>query len=173
MSDNRDTFHSSSREMVVEHLFLAVMLRRLWAARFADVEVLRPEVDGADYDLVVEHGGVLRHIQLKSTQESGKRANVGVNIKLARKPSGCVLWLFFDGRLDIIKYGWFGSAAGRPLPSLDGFKTGKHTKGDSTGSKAERPNIRVIPKGSFEWLASVDEVIRRLFGGFGGVGPES
>ncbi len=164
MPDEKDTHHSSSREKVVEHLFLGNLLGRLWAHGVADVEVLRPEVDDAGYDLVIECGSVVRHIQLKSTYEHGKRANVGANLKLARKPSGCIIWLFFNRRLEITRYGWYGGSPGEPLPRLVDFKVGKHTKGDSTGRKAERPNIRLVPKGRFDWLESVDETLRRLFG---------
>jgi len=50
------------------------------------------------------------------------------------------------------------------LPGLDGLKGAKHTKGEQGGFKAERSNIRVLPKGWFKNISSVDEVYEALFG---------
>lgn len=46
---------------------------------------------------------------------------------------------------------------------LTGFKLGKHTRGDSSGRKAERANIRLVPKGHFERVDRVAELVERLF----------
>ena len=51
-----------------------------------------------------------------------------------------------------------------PLPDIQDFKQAQHTKADSTGKKARRPNLRVIPKGQFEKLSSTGEIVHRLFG---------
>jgi len=65
--DPAQTHHFVLREKLLEHLFLSELLRPLWRQGRRDMEVLRAEVDGAGYDLVVECNGVLRHIQLKSS----------------------------------------------------------------------------------------------------------
>ncbi len=56
--------HSSFREKTLEHVFIGDCLRRLWAKRVWEAEVLKAEVDAAGYDLVMKVSGVLRHIQL-------------------------------------------------------------------------------------------------------------
>lgn len=156
---------SSYREMLLEHLFLGEVLRSLWKAGVYDVEVLKPQVDDAGYDLVIECNGVARHVQLKSTHHRSRVARVNINVALAVKQSGCVIWIVFDeSTLSLGPFRWFGGEPGSPLPSLRGLKVAKHTKGDSTGKKAKRPNIRVLPKGRFEELSTIGEVVGRLFG---------
>lgn len=49
------------------------------------------------------------------------------------------------------------------MPPL-GDRVARHTKGDRTGRKAERPNIRVLAKSRFEVLPTMDAVARELFG---------
>ena len=39
----------------------------------------------------------------------------------------------------------------------------KHTKGNANGVKLERPNIRVINKGKFTELKTIDQVVEELF----------
>ncbi|MFM4749678.1 hypothetical protein ACEUDE_18100 [Aeromonas veronii] len=59
---------------------------------------------------------------------------------------------------------FFGSSAGQPLPSLEGMHTAKHTKANAEGVKAERPEIREVPKGKFEKFETVEQVYAKLFG---------
>ena len=82
---------SSYRESLVEHLFVGSLLKHFWNRDDYNVEVLNPQVDDAGYDLVIEHGGVIRHVQLKATFKGAKTAHVNLNAHLAEKPSGCVV----------------------------------------------------------------------------------
>ena len=50
-SNSRD---SSSREKLIEHLFIGELLRSLWQLKLRGVEILRAETDAAGYDLVIE-----------------------------------------------------------------------------------------------------------------------
>lgn len=160
-----DTVHSSYRERLIEHLFVGEVLRTLWLAGVNQVEVLKSEVDGAGYDVVLECRSLVRHIQLKAGRRGGKRASVGVQVKLREKPSGCVVWIYFDpGTMALGPFFWFGGPPGQPLPEIADFKVGKHTKGDSKGHKAERPNMRLVPKGRFERVDTVAGIVERLFG---------
>jgi hypothetical protein len=93
----------------------------------------------------------------------GKRANVGVNLHLARRVGGCVIWLHVDPHdLSLRRLGWFGGGPGEPLPPL-GDRAIRHTKADATGYKAERPNHRVLPKGRFEWVEAIKDLFDLLF----------
>jgi hypothetical protein len=160
-----DTIHSSYRERLIEHLFVGEVLRTLWIARVSQVEVLRSEVDGAGYDIVLECQSLVRHIQLKAARREGKRASVGVQLRLREKPSGCVIWIYFKPEtMELGPFFWFGGLPGQPLPDIVGFKVGKHTKGDSKGRKSARPNIRLVPKGRFDRVDSVEGIVDRLFG---------
>ena len=140
---------SSYREAMIEHLLVGEVIRVLWCAGVS-AEVLKPVVDDARYDLVIELNGVLRHIQLKSTARGGKAARQNVNIRLGEKPGGCVVWIFFDPNDRILgPFLWFGSDPGHPLPSLEGFNATRHTRGDASGHKGERPETREVPKSTF------------------------
>lgn len=153
------TVHSSAREKVLEHLFIGDLLRCTWRAGKRDVEVLRAEVDKGGYDVVFECAGVIRHVQLKTSHRQAKTGDVGINMALATKPSGCVIWIQFDPvTLDLGPFLWFGGGPGTPMPPL-GDKVAKHTR----GKKALRPNIRVLRRSLFEPLSTIELVIERLF----------
>jgi hypothetical protein len=155
---------SSAREKVLEHLFIGQLLRTLWCAGVYDVEVLRSEVDDCGYNLVVECNGILRHVQLKSTFSGAKTGRQNINIRIAQKPSGCVVWIVFAAAtLSLETFIWFGGKPGMKISSL-GERVGWHTKGNSEGLKAFRANIRVIGKAQFRKIGSMGELVRELFG---------
>lgn len=155
--------HSSMIEKVLEYQFLAHLTRELMH-RGTEFEVLRGDVDSSGHDLVIEANGFLRHIQLKAMIRGGKRANVGINTKLARKNSGCVIWMVYGPvTLDLGPFRWLGGLPGEPLPDL-GDRVAKHSKGNAAGVKTERPGHRVVPAGRFETLANISELTDRLFG---------
>ena len=155
---------SSYRETVLRHVLVGELLRGLWLAG-RPAEVLTPEVDDAGYDLVVGSGPIIRHVQLKTSHVGSSTASVKVNVRLAEKPSACVVWTIFDPEtMQADRHLWFGGEPGQPLPSLDGLKVAKHSKANAEGVKAERPGVRVLPKGRFEVLDSAADLIDRLFG---------
>ena len=165
MKQTADSRHSTQREALIEHLVLGEILRTLWLRGVYDVEVLKPQVDDAGYDLVIECCGVTRHVQLKSSHAGSKTASVTVHTKLASKPSGCVVWVEFnEANLELGPFRWFGGQPRSALPAISGFRVARHTKGDSTGRKAERPNLRVVRKSKFTKVDSVADLVNRLFG---------
>jgi hypothetical protein len=159
---------STFYEQLVEHVFIAEILQEVWYRHGKTTEVLRSEVDASGFDLVLECQNIMRHVQLKTSGINSKTTTQKVNIALAQKASGCVIWLLrhedsVTHRMNL-KYLFFGARPGEPLPSLDGFKVGKHTKVSKAGIKGERPFIRVVPKRHFELLPSITELVQRLFG---------
>jgi hypothetical protein len=46
---------------------------------------------------------------------------------------------------------------------LTGLKVAKHTKGNSAGVKAERPNIRIVPKTRFQSYETIQALYAALF----------
>lgn len=164
MDSSKHTESSSFREKLIEHLFVGELLRLSWQ-KDCGLEVAKPEVDNSGYDLITEAQGVVRHIQLKASYEGGKTARQKVHVRLADKPSGCVIWIYFNEEtLALGPYYFFGGKPGEPLPSLENSKTARHTKGDQDGYKAERPNIKVLNKGDFTRYESVEEIYTALFG---------
>jgi len=106
--------HSSYREKLLEHLFIGEVLTHLWKQGETNAEFLRPEVDSGGYDLVIAFKDIIRHIQLKSSHRNAKTARQNVNISLAEKPSGCVVWVVFDeDTLKLVEFRWFGGGAGQ------------------------------------------------------------
>jgi hypothetical protein len=159
----RHAAYSVLRERIVEHVFVGEAMRRLWQLGVVNVEILRAEFDASGYDLVMCCDSVMRHVQFKVSLVDGTRTQVAINQQLARAPSGCVVWLGVTEDLEIREYRWFGAEAGRPLPDITNHATARHTRANAQGIKAERANQRVLPKGAFEKLAGLDEMLQRLF----------
>ena len=165
ISASEHNLYSSYREALLEHIFSGEVMKHLWLRGNMRIETLKPQVDDAGYDLILEANEVVRHVQLKSSHNGSSTGDVRVSLDLAKKPSGCVVWLWFDkATLHLGPFLFFGNAPGLPLPSLDGLKVARHTKANSQGIKSERPNVRVIPKNRFESLRSIDDLVLRLFG---------
>lgn len=156
--------HSSYREKLIEHLFIGELLKHSWIKGDCALEVSKPEVDRAGYDVIVEANGVIRHIQLKASIIGGKTARQKVNIKLGEKPSGCIVWIYFDQEtLQLGPFLFFGGGPNAPLPNLSAAKVARHTKGNQDGYKAERPNIRELNKGEFKRYDTVPLIFGALF----------
>jgi len=156
--------HATLRERIVEHVFVGDALRRLWQRGVRDVEVLRSEFDAGGYDLVMGRGRIVRHIQFKTVLVGGRAASTTVSLKLREKPSGCVVWIVVTPDLTLDSFLWLGGPPGEPLPDIGGLPVARHTKADTVGVKAQRVNHRVVPRGRFEVLPSLDAVLLRLFG---------
>ena len=160
------TEHSGYREKLIEHLFVGELLKLSWLHHGCSIEVAKPEVDNSGYDIIAETKGIVRHIQVKTSIIGGKTASQKVHTKLAEKPSGCVVWIYFNGStMELGPFLYFGGKAGQPMPSISEHKVAKHTKGNKDGFKAERQNLRVLPKGCFERLTSIEDVYAQLFNG--------
>lgn len=158
--------HSTLRERIVEHVFVGDALRRLWQRGVIGVEVLRSEFDAGGYDLVMSYRKIVRHIQLKTALVNGNAASIKASLKLMEKPSGCVIWILVTPELNFHSYLWLGGLPGHPLSDIRDMKVAKHTKANADGIKVERPDHRIVPRGRFERLNTLDEVLERLFGPF-------
>jgi hypothetical protein len=127
--------------------------------------VLKPQVDDGGYDLVLEANAIVRHVQLKSSFRGSTVDKVNVNVLLASKASGCVVFMWFDQQtLDLGPFLFFGGQPGEKLPDLSGMKIGRHTKANTKGVKTERPSIRTVPLSKFERVDTVELLVARLFG---------
>ena len=156
--------HSSFREKLIEYLFISEMLKLSWLKGDCQLEVMKPEVDNAGCDVVLELNNVIRHIQLKASKLGGKTSRQNIHTRLATKPSGCVIWIVFDeDTLELCSFYFYGSEAGKPLNDLGNVRVAKHTKGNAEGIKAERPNIRSINKGQFDRYDSIEALYNVLF----------
>lgn len=162
---SRHTEHSSYREKLVEHLFIGELLKESWRLDRYDLEVAKPEVDNAGYDLILEAHGVTRHVQLKASFIGSSTAKQNLHVRLGDKPSGCVVWVYFDEQaLSLGPFLYFGGEPGKPLPSLEAAKVAKHTKANRVGQKSERPNIREIRRREFSSFSTLDGIYVALFG---------
>jgi hypothetical protein len=155
---------STTREKVLEHRFIAEVTAAIWRAGRFDFSVSHSEVDNSGYDVIIEVGAVIRHIQLKAMQISGTRRDFGLQVRLADKPSACAVLMIHDTKtLEIKQWRLFAGLPGAPIPSL-GDKPVKHTKGDQSGFKAVRPALRNVPFSAFMQVSGTTELVRKLFG---------
>ena len=160
-----DTHQSVYREKLIEHLFVGEMLKLSWLEYGATLEVSHSLLDRSGHDIVLEANGVVRHIQLKTSGISAAAASQNIHLDLARKPSGCVIWIQFDPiTMALGPLLFFGGLPGEPLADLQELKVARHTKANVAGVKAERPNIRVVPLARFARIESIDLLYARLFG---------
>ena len=162
---NKHTQHSTYREKLIEHLFVGELLKLSWIRGDCEIEVAKPEVDNSGYDIIIEDNSVIRHIQLKASYIGGKTSRQKLHIRLSEKPSGCVVWIYFDeNTLELGPFLFFGGEPGQSLPSISDAKIARHSKGDSDGNKAERPDIRDVNKGRFTEYESIQDLYIALFG---------
>lgn len=152
---------SSYREAMLEHLLVGELMRALWPT---PLEVCKPQVDASGYDLILQCGGALRHVQLKTSMGGSARRDVNVQMELANRVGGCVIWTRFDpATFAPTEFLWLGGAPGQPLPEISGYRIAKHTKANAQGFKAERLSHRRVPQTAFTRLTSVSELLTRLF----------
>jgi hypothetical protein len=164
MTSSDHSLLSSYREALLEHLFAGEVMRHLWRSGLRRLEVLKPQVDDGGYDLVLETSEVVRHVQLKATFEGSKVRRFTINAGLAKKPSGCVVCMFFkEETLELGPFYWFGNAPNSPLPDLSKFAVAKHTKANAQGVKVHRPNLRVVPLKKFERVDKIELLADKLF----------
>jgi hypothetical protein len=106
---------------------------------------------------------------LKSSRSNAKTARVNVSLKLTKKPNWCVIWIIFEQTETTLELKHFRifPDPDKPHPNLKDdsitFKKAKHTKGNSIGDKAVRPEHRVVPKKEFKTMNSIKEVVDWLF----------
>ena len=164
MSEETKPLHneqSAYRAAILEHLFVGKLLRALWPRH---VEVMKPLIDDSGYDLVVEFEDVVRYIRLRFSVRGAKTGKQTIHERLWKKRNGCIIWIFFDKEtFELGPFLWFGSPVGEPLPDISSFRNARYTKGDSKGTKHERPAIRDVPKGCFEKMERFEDVVNALF----------
>lgn len=107
----------------------------------------------------------MSYFQLKTSASNSKMRTQRVNIALSHKSGGCVVWLIckedpMDCRMQL-QYLFFGDGPEKPLPSLDDFSPGTHTKASASGIKAVLPYFREIPKQYFESIPTITELAKK------------
>ncbi|HEU4852077.1 MAG TPA: hypothetical protein VFT37_07980 [Telluria sp.] len=162
---NLHSVQSVYRERLLEHLLIGELLKHSWLRHDANLEVSQPSIDRSGHDLVLEDRGITRHVQLKASSRSAKTSVQKIHLGLGRKPSGCVIWIRFDERtMELGPFLFFGESPGKPLHSLEELRMAKHTKGDATGVKKVRPEIRVLQASKFQEIKSIEGLYNKLFG---------
>lgn len=157
------THQSSMRENVFEHMLLGQLGAEL-LARGVEYDELHSSVDKEGFDILLEAGGIQRHTQLKVKILGGARSEVTIHRRLAARPSGCVVWLTYNPvTRDFCDIRWFGAAPGQPLPDLGG-RVARHSRANSQGQKAARPDHRILPLSRFERLDDIGHLADKLFG---------
>lgn len=161
----------------MEHLFLGELLRQLWVKGVRDLEVLKPQVDDAGYDLVlvrrlatVERSAsarfVTRYVQLKASGSMAKTSSVTLHRRLAEREGGCLVWVLFDGEFhpENFKFRWYGGEPSSPPveSTASDLRPARNPR-----SKTERKAVYSVPRSAFEGQLNWDELLERLFPGAG------
>jgi hypothetical protein len=144
-------------------MFRGELLRYLWSRGRFDFEIYESPVDASGFDLVIELGSCVRHIQLKARSVSGKTARYNLHTKLMNKPAGCAIVVEIDDRTcDMVGFRFFGDRSGGPITALSEVAA-RHTKSNAEGFRAKRPELRVVALGRFERISSIEELAAALF----------
>jgi hypothetical protein len=136
----------------------------MWCRNHVNVDVLKPEVDAAGYDVVFSHGRVMRHVQIKASLMGGASAEQQISGDLAIHQSPCVVWAIVDNSLRFQHFYWYGAAPGEPLPEIAGLKPARQARANAQGVKAFRLNTWRLPRSKFTRVNTVDGIAERLFG---------
>jgi len=157
---NPHSYYSSRREKLLESLFAGEVLRELWRRGIYEVDLLHSDIDASGYDVVLELPNGVRHIQLKA---STKRKQIVANAKISDKSSGCiVVMIISESTLDFTEFLWFGNEIGKPCPDIRAFPKARHTKADSTGTKAKRQDTHKVSVGKFERVKGFVSLVDNL-----------
>ena len=160
-----DSRESSFREQMLQHVFISEVLQEVWLRHRRPIKIVRSEVDSSGYDLVMEYDNITRHVQLKSSRPDAATARLTIDARLAQKASGCVVWLLYRVRPDMLRielsYRFFGSDPGRPLPPLEKYEVAHHARGEGKGA---RPGLHIVPKTDFSAEMDLRHLLARLFG---------
>jgi len=159
---------STFYEQLAEHVFISELLQEAWFRFNTIIDVSHSEIDASGYDLLLECNGIIRHVQLKTSDVTARASKQKVHISLADKPSGCIVWILrgHDSRTNrlSLSYLFFGADPGKPFVISDQFKVAKHTKANAQGLKKDRPNLRQVPKSRFQPVTDTGHLLRLLFG---------
>lgn len=179
-TDSAHFLLSSYRESLVEHLFLGELLRRLWVEGVRDLEVLKPQVDDAGYDVVLvrqpaglnggsRRGHVVRYVQLKASGLEASTVSVTLHRRLAEREGGCLVWVLFDERFlpRDFEFRWFGGRPEAPPVDLTASPL-RLAKNPRTGT--ERKDVYSVPRSAFEGRLKWGSLLERLFPGAVGSG---
>ena len=162
--DERQFRSSSHREKVVEHVFLGELLRYLWVAKISGVQVLKPEVDAAGYDLVLSLGKVIRHVQLKTSMHDAKARSQPIHESLGEHPSGCIVWIRLNDDLTLRSLSLVRRRSrGNRCRTSRGSNGAKHARANAEGVKKEREQTRRIPHSKFKSVPDLAELVGKLF----------
>lgn len=159
--------NSGSMELMIESVFLSELLQECWFARGHLVDVLHSTVDAFGYDVVLQAGEVVRHVQLKAKKMGGTTNAYAINTLLGEQPAGCVICIVWEHTSDenrmSLSYHWLGGGPNEKLTGL-GDRVSRNSRGNAQGVKGERVRMRDVRLTSFTKLVGISELADRLFG---------
>jgi hypothetical protein len=129
--------NSHAYENMVEHLFLADLLRHMWYQRGQVVEVAKAQVDSWGYDVVLAIGETTRYVQLKTSLPAD------VNERLADRPGGCIVAALPSPDARTLEYRLWEAKAINGLPSARStvYKRGREERAERLAHRNVRQSL--------------------------------
>jgi hypothetical protein len=151
-------------EKLIEHTFLSDLLQAAYFRNQSIIEVGRSEADAFGYDLILSAGGTSRFIQLKASGHSVKKRWFPVNVALARKPGGCIVWIKHrvDNERLILEYAICQGDPGGFL-RLDDLENARLPRYNSRGERPIRRNTKRLPVLFFGPFGDAKALLGSLF----------
>lgn len=154
-------------EKLVEHRFISDMMTYCLYKKGITLEIIHAEIDTNGYDLILSYKNINRYIQLKTSEEDSTTSSQKINLLIIEKENPCIIWIIrrYDNNINDFrfKYLYWGANRNEPLPDIGKYKIAKHTKANSLGIKKQCKNTKIIPKGDFIEINSIEELFDKLF----------
>ena len=157
---------SSYVENVLRHAFLAELSYLVWANDpFDSLKISNAEVDDCGYDVVLERGNVVRHIQLKQAHDEKIPNKFSVRVSFATLPGSCLVVISHAlADLRPTSYGFYGGGPTDEMPYIEVHRTTKSPgRRKATGERVLRLRYRDVPFGRFKRGLTAKELLDELF----------
>ena len=157
--------HSHYVENTLRHVFLSDLCRALWRRDHTQrLHIYNNEVDDAGFDLVIGLGSIVRHVQLKARNTTGRARSISAHTALASAQGGCIVWMFFStDTLTIEHYRFFGQPSGEAMSDISHLPEVLTQRRNIRGQRTVRPHHRTVRRSDFSQPLSTEELIDALF----------
>lgn len=157
---------SSAVENILKHAFLAELSQIAWEKDpLCPLNISNSEVDDSGYDVVLEYGGIVRHVQLKQAHNKKRPQKYSVRVPFATLPGACVVVIIHAiSNLRVSSYSFYGKDPDQPMPYIEAHRTTKHPgRRDANGNRKLRLNYRDALYSKFEKNINLHELFNLLF----------
>lgn len=140
------------REQVIEYLFVSELMLAL-GKRGLKLELLRVHTDSFGYDLILKCREVIRYVQIKSREKTGRNIHFDVQKSLIRDNNGAIVLVLLQTNKDELKLKY----------RLYVGHYRKKVLANEPKYKADKDKFCCLTIGNFEPISDINELAIKLF----------